>query len=145
MPFVLTSFRVTKFRSIIDSGELSINEYMCLVGTNESGKTNLLLALHKLNPADGAFIDPLADYPRKHYLTYETDAANEPFIRATFALDALSREQLASFLGVGYPMELLATVVVARYYNGLYAVNFPASFLEQYPNKYIHALLSAFW
>ncbi|GAB3769549.1 hypothetical protein GCM10028818_05770 [Spirosoma horti] len=145
MPFVLTSFRVTKFRSILDSGELSINEYMCLVGTNESGKTNLLLALQKLNPADDTLIDPLADYPRKHYATYETDAANEPFIRATFALDASTREQLASLIGVGFPMELLATVEVARYYTGSYAVNFPASFLEQYPNKYIHALLSAFW
>lgn len=145
MPFVLTSFRVTKFRSIIDSGELSINDCMCLVGTNESGKTNLLLALHKLNPADGALIDPLADYPRKQYLTYEASAAQEPFIRATFALDASSREQLMSFIGVGYPTELLATVEVARYYTGSYEVNFPASFLEQYPNRYIHARLSAFW
>ncbi|GAB3804945.1 hypothetical protein GCM10028819_37280 [Spirosoma humi] len=145
MPFRLTSFRVTKFRSIDDSGELNVNEYLCLVGTNESGKTNLLAALHKLNPADSALIDPLTDYPRKHYLTYETDAANEPFIRATFALDTTSREQLASFLGAGYPTELLARVVVARYYSGLYAINFPASFLEQYPNRYIHALLSTFW
>ncbi|AKD56081.1 AAA family ATPase [Spirosoma radiotolerans] len=145
MPFVLTSFRVTNFRSIVDSGELSINEYMCLVGTNESGKTNLLVALQKLNPADGAPIDPLADYPRKHYATYETDAAKEPFIRATFALDASTRAQLSSLVGAGYPTELLATVEVARYYTGLRDVNFPASCLEQYPNKYIHTLLGAFW
>ncbi len=145
MPFVLTSFRVTNFRSIVDSGELSINDYLCLVGTNESGKTNLLIALQKLNPADGALIDPLMDYPRKHYVTYETSAAQEPFIRATFAVDASTEAKLSSIVNFGYPAELLATVEVARYYTGLYDINFPASFLEQYPNKYIHILLSTFW
>ncbi|GAB3726528.1 AAA family ATPase [Spirosoma lituiforme] len=145
MPFRLTSFRVTKFRSIDDSGELHVDKYLCLVGTNESGKTNLLAALHKLNPADNAPIDPLADYPRKHYLAFENNAAKEPFIRATFATDAKMRDQLASIVGLDYPMELLATVEVARYYTGAYNVHFPASCLEQYPNKHIHTLLSTFW
>lgn len=143
MPFTLTSFRVTNFRSIVDSGELPINECACLVGTNESGKTNLLLALHKLNPADGDLIDPLTDYPRRHYVTYHTNADKEPFIRATFTLDASARQQLSPILG--YTSELLATVEVARYYTGRYDVTFPASFLGQYPNKYIHALLSSFF
>ncbi|GAB4049583.1 AAA family ATPase [Spirosoma litoris] len=142
MPFILQSFRVTNFRSIVDSGELDISDCTCLVGTNESGKTNLLVALHKLNPADGARIDPLIDYPRKQYATYDTNSAKEPFIRATFTIAPLVREQLASTLG--YSTELLATVEVARYYTGLYDVNFPTSFLAQYPNKYIHTLLSAF-
>ena len=145
MPFRLTSFRVTKFRSIDDSGELHVDKYLCLVGTNESGKTNLLAALHKLNPADNAPIDPLADYPRKHYLAFEANAAKEPFIRATFAADTAMKDKLATLVGTGYPMELLATVEVARYYTGAYNVHFPASCLEQYPNKHIHTLLSTFW
>ena len=142
MPFILTSFRVTNFRSIVDSGELHINDCTCLVGTNESGKTNLLMALHKLNPADGVRIDPLTDYPRKYYGTFDTNSDKEPFIRATFTMDVSVSEPLSSILG--YTTELLATVEVARYYTGEYDVNFPASFLGQYPNNFIHTLLSAF-
>ncbi len=143
MPFILTSFRVTNFRSIVDSGELYTSDCTCLVGTNESGKTNLLAALHKLNPADGVRIDPLTDYPRKQYVTYDTNSGKEPFVRATFTMDTSVREQLSPILG--YTTQLLTTVEVARYYTGMYDVNFPASFLSQYPNKYIHTLLSAFW
>ena len=55
----LLSFRVTTFRSIIDSGDVSAGECTCLLGTNEAGKTNLLLALWKLNPANDGQIIPL--------------------------------------------------------------------------------------
>ena len=41
----LTKFKVQNFRSIEDSGWIDAENVTCLVGTNESGKTNLLLAL----------------------------------------------------------------------------------------------------
>ncbi|MCX6219090.1 AAA family ATPase [Spirosoma sp.] len=143
MPFLLQSFRVTNFRSIVDSGEIRINDCTCLVGTNESGKTNLLIALQKLNPSNGELIVPLTDYPRKQYVTFDTNSGKEPFIRATFRLDEAITAQMVAKLG--YTKELVTVVEVARYYNGRYDVNFPDSFLGQYPNKYIHALLSAFY
>lgn len=48
----LNHFRVKNFRSINDSGVIEIDRITSLVGRNESGKTNLLLALYNLNPAD---------------------------------------------------------------------------------------------
>jgi len=50
----LKSFRVERFRNVLDSGDIPVDDAItCLVGKNESGKTNLLHALHLLNPALG--------------------------------------------------------------------------------------------
>ena len=49
---VLDSFRVTEFRSVQDSGWIDAEQITALIGTNESEKTNILLPLWKLNPAD---------------------------------------------------------------------------------------------
>jgi predicted ATP-dependent endonuclease of OLD family len=46
----LKKFRVENFRSIENSGEVEIAKLTSLVGRNESGKSNLLLALSTLNP-----------------------------------------------------------------------------------------------
>ncbi|WP_231563448.1 AAA family ATPase [Acidiplasma sp. MBA-1] len=46
----MTSFRVTNFRSIIDSGYIDIkNRATVLIGSNRAGKSSLLNALEKLN------------------------------------------------------------------------------------------------
>jgi recombinational DNA repair ATPase RecF len=63
----LTGFRVTNFRSVEDSGWIDASDVTALIGTNESGKTNLLIPLWKLNPAKGGEIEPLLDYPRNRY------------------------------------------------------------------------------
>ncbi len=47
----LTRFKVTNFRSVADSGWIEVDAVTALIGVNESGKTNLLLPLWKLNPA----------------------------------------------------------------------------------------------
>ncbi len=75
----LTKFRVQNFRSIEDSGWIDAENVTCLVGTNESGKTNLLLALWKLNPANKEPITPLVDYPRKKYHNYISTKGEETF------------------------------------------------------------------
>ena len=67
----LKRFRVTNFKSVHDSGWISCDEITTLVGVNESGKSNLLLALWKLNPARGGEIDSLHDLPVKNSLSYE--------------------------------------------------------------------------
>ena len=46
----LKAFQVEKFRSIDQSEWINIDDVTALIGTNESGKTNLLSALWKLNP-----------------------------------------------------------------------------------------------
>ena len=60
-----TSFRVSKFRNVVDSGEIAIDpEVTCLVGKNEAGKSCLLEALYLFNPAYGESFSLDEQYPR---------------------------------------------------------------------------------
>lgn len=49
----LKQFRIQNYRSITDSGLIHVGQLTSLLGRNESGKSNLLRALHSLNPSDG--------------------------------------------------------------------------------------------
>jgi energy-coupling factor transporter ATP-binding protein EcfA2 len=62
----LTAFRIFKYRNIEDSGLVKLRDQVtCIVGKNQSGKTNLLRALHKLNPHDKSVkYDSRTDWPR---------------------------------------------------------------------------------
>jgi energy-coupling factor transporter ATP-binding protein EcfA2 len=90
----LTQFRITNFRSIEDSGDVPVGRVACLVGKNESGKTNALQALVRLNPAPGqprAF-DINDDYPRRGLGDIEHELKKEGFVhpgvaRAVYRLD----------------------------------------------------------
>lgn len=66
---LLTKFRVTEFRSVQDSGWIDTEQITALIGTNESGKTNIMLPLWKLNPAAEGQIDLQDDLPRDKYHT----------------------------------------------------------------------------
>jgi AAA15 family ATPase/GTPase len=63
----LIRYRVTNYRSVDDSGWIDADRVTALIGVNESGKTNLLLPLWKLNPADDEGIRPTSDYPKANY------------------------------------------------------------------------------
>ena len=82
----MTAFRVTNFRSVKDSGWIETSEITALIGTNESGKTNLLLPLWKLNPAKEGEIKLLSDAPRKDYNAYRVMSEKPDFIHARFLL-----------------------------------------------------------
>lgn len=70
----LTSFHVFDFRSINDSGEIEVSRITSILGRNESGKSNLLLALQSLNPPDGlSALKPIKDFPRHRRLEECTD------------------------------------------------------------------------
>ncbi len=61
----LSSFHVDHYRNVLDSDPVAVHpKVTVLVGKNESGKTNLLHALHALNPASGDRGFPRLDYPR---------------------------------------------------------------------------------
>ena len=53
MRTVLKRFKVKNFRSIEESDWVYLGDNTCLVGTNEAGKTNLLLAGHGRMVGDG--------------------------------------------------------------------------------------------
>lgn len=62
----LKSFRVRNYRSINDSGDVTVSRITALLGRNESGKSNLLRALHSLNPIAGfEALKPIKDFPRR--------------------------------------------------------------------------------
>lgn len=135
----LTKFRVQNFRSVEDSGWIDAENVTCLVGTNESGKTNLLLALWKLNPANNEPIVPLVDYPRKKYHNYSSTNGEEIFITAQFEVDSSVAEKLSQT--IGWHQSLVKEIVVSRKYNGRYEYQFAQNKLSSFDGK---DLLSVF-
>lgn len=119
----LIKFRVREFRSIQDSGWIECDDVTTLVGMNEAGKSNLLLALWKLKPAKGGEISLLDDLPKKKYAELR-DAEEKPvFIEAEFELDADTLSSLQKRLQRAD--EALSVVTIGRNYSGEYAVSFP--------------------
>ena len=85
----LISFRTERFRNILDSGTIEVDPRVtCLVGKNESGKTNILHALHALRPALNDRTFDQQQYPRwlqkEHQRSGEFESARP--ISATFEL-----------------------------------------------------------
>ena len=60
-------FRVQNFRNIDDSDWIELEKVTAFVGRNESGKTSLLKALHKFNPATPESYDAQREFPRDRY------------------------------------------------------------------------------
>ncbi len=61
----LISFQIERFRNILESGAIPIDDSItCLIGKNESGKTNLLHALHVIKPAPVNRAFDEQQYPR---------------------------------------------------------------------------------
>lgn len=119
----LTSFRVTNYRSVKDSGWIDAADITSLIGTNESGKTNLLMPLWKLNPAKEGEIKLLSDAPRKDYNAYRQLEHKPDFINARFVLsDTLAKSIAAK---TGKTAEDVRLVEVSRDFDGNYSVHFP--------------------
>ena len=90
----LKSFRVRNFRSINDSGEIDVSRITAMLGRNESGKSNILRALHSLNPADGfKKLKPIKDFPRHRKLSECND--HTPVVDSTWLLNEYEQGRLA--------------------------------------------------
>ncbi len=96
--------RVTNYRSIDDSGWVTLENVTCMVGKNESGKTAFLQALRRLNPVDSASGKfSLRDYPRKGYVRYRRRHDSQPdvVVCAEFELSDEEIADLESNFGQG--------------------------------------------
>lgn len=138
----LIKLRVQNFRSIEDSDWIDTENVSCLVGTNESGKTNLLLALWKLNPANGEPIVPLVDYPRKKYHNYSSTKGTETFISAQFEFDENVAEKLSKI--IGWHSSLTKNVTVSRKYNGNLSYQFTQNKLTSIDGDHLSKILKKF-
>ena len=119
----LVKFRVTDFRSVKDSGWIETDNITSLIGTNESGKSNILNALWKLNPAKDGNIDPIADFPRKYYHDLRASTEKPIFIEAVFELPEGIVTELSQ--KTGYPADQISFVSVKKDFNGNHYISFP--------------------
>jgi predicted ATPase len=93
----LESFRITNFRSISDSGQVELSHVTALLGRNESGKSNLLLGLRTLNPAEGfQALNPTKDFPRHRKLTECSD--DTEVVSSSWRLTPDEQRELADIL-----------------------------------------------
>jgi energy-coupling factor transporter ATP-binding protein EcfA2 len=124
----LTSFRITNYRNILDSGDVEVGKIVSIVGQNECGKSNLLQALACLNAFDGAKYVLTEDWPIDRWPPSEGDPV---VCQATFRLTPTEiQELIASAVApaaegdppVIAPAELLVTV--SKGYNNVATVNF---------------------
>ncbi len=119
----LLGFQVTHFRSVQDSGWIDTDRITALIGTNESGKTNILLPLWKLNPADDGKINLQDDLPRDEFHIYRNSSSKPVFIRARYALTDEEQADLADILQCECPE--IREVIVSRDFDGNYFYEFP--------------------
>ena len=120
----LMQFRVKDFKSVQDSGVIKCENITNLIGVNEAGKSNLLLALWKLNPARNGEIIFTSDMPVEKLAEYRTNPEKYYFIEAEFEIiknDLI--KNLSNKFGIG--KENFANVLVSRNYAGEYIVKFP--------------------
>ena len=108
-------FKVLNYRNIDDSGWIPLERVTAFVGRNESGKTALLKALHKFNPALEEPYNAQREFPRDRFTADYVDGADWPVCRVEFELSKEFREELRDHLnGAEIPQKAILT----RYYDG---------------------------
>lgn len=129
----LLRYRVTDFRSVEDSGWIDCDDVTTLVGINESGKSNLLLALWKLNPARGGEIDILHDMPVSKLSELRKNIDAVTFISADFELDEENAMYIDDELRCSCQRGMV--INISRLYDGKYVIKLPESIKKIYEKK----------
>ena len=112
----IVKYKVSNFRSVKDSGWINCDDVTTLVGINEAGKSNLLLALWKLNPAFGGDIDIQHDMPVEDLAEMRDKIEEIEFISAQFELSEETKKQIGE--KVECDCKDLNIVTISRRYNG---------------------------
>lgn len=110
---LLKSFQVKKFRNVVDSGKIAVdNQVTCLVGKNEAGKSALLEALYLFNPAYDDKFRVEEQYPR--WLAVEDRRKGNldevSPICVKFQLEDHEEEEVVDILGDGVLTSRVITV-----------------------------------
>ena len=87
------------YKGIIDSGWVDVNSLTVFVGKNESGKTSLLKALHKLNPysSDSQDTEPESYKMEMEWPRIRIEEQSEEYVvcRAKFQFSDQEKSELA--------------------------------------------------
>ncbi|MFD3704673.1 AAA family ATPase [Nocardia sp. NPDC058658] len=141
----LVNAQVTYYRSIEDSEQFDIEpDVTCLVGKNESGKTNILQALYRLKPVESIALDEVIDFPANLTRRRRDWADDEriPVVVATFRYEPHEIDLIEKDLGEGILRSHEFTVALgyrdttktfSHSYNQLVAVEHLKSGLELAP------------
>ncbi len=98
----LNQFTVETFRSIKKTEPITLDETCVIVGVNEAGKSNALLALCRTNPANQEFaIRTKEDVPRTLFNEYEATNFKKAFCHATYSADEALVTRVQSLYKLG--------------------------------------------
>lgn len=114
----LHSFRITHFRSVLDSGWVLVHPLTVLVGKNEAGKTNLLRALSKFKPFLADEYNLAKDWPRH---ARKPPSPQETVCTVRFAL---GQKELQDLKAMSTGETKLKFIEVAKKYSGDLDVKF---------------------
>ena len=115
MKLTIKQFRVLNYRNINDSGWIPLERVTAFVGRNESGKTALLKALHKFNPATAEPYNAQRDFPRDRFTAEYRDDSEWPVCSVEFELsDEFQQELREQLKGAEIPQKAIST----RFYDG---------------------------
>lgn len=123
---LLKSFRVTKFRNIVDSGSISVDPMVtCLVGKNEAGKSGLLEALYLFNPAYEEEFSINDQYPRWLVVRDRktSELSEHSPISVTFELEEKDIQAVVSILGEDVLTG--SELIVEKKYDGSHVWSIP--------------------
>ena len=121
------AFRVTMYKGILDSSWVEVNPLTVLVGKNESGKTSLLRALHKLNPYTPDPYQIKREWPRARR---KEQSEGQIVCRAKFQLSDREKSELTQITG----REKIPDIVeVSRNYAGELEINCEEDILSDTP------------
>lgn len=121
----LKTIEIQLFKNIVDVQRIEIeHDVTCFVGKNESGKTTILKALHRLNPANGTSrkFDVTTEYPRWRLAKDRRSESLEEVvpITAEFSLDEIDFQDLAKTVPFTLPSGTMCKA--ARQYDNSLAV-----------------------
>lgn len=126
----LVEVKIQRFKNFFEPQFIEIEKDVTgLVGKNESGKTTILKALHRLNPANGDSrqFDVTTEYPRWRLSRDRRDSvlADVVPVSASFAVDDDDRDALEEIMGVRIPDS--SVVTISRTYDNQRLVTISAS------------------
>lgn len=111
---LIEKIRVQNFKSIVDSGEVKIDEGLTLlIGKNDQGKTNLLKALESFNKN---YQYQEADWC---YYVSKSEPKNAEIVKIWFRINELDREKLEKFQG---KLAGIKQVIISKYFDNHYEV-----------------------